>query len=72
MKSRPDPSRVPQTEGHPEPFPEVTTLPKGWDLSGLAADHATAMDEKTGIVGPFENAIRLKLDSSAVVEDGLA
>jgi len=66
MKSRPDPSSVPQTEGHPEAFPDVTTLPKGWDMSGLSANQTTPAETSV------EARISLRLDVTAAVEDGLA
>jgi hypothetical protein len=37
MKTRPNPKEIPQTEGHPEPFPKVNTIPSGWDLTDLLA-----------------------------------
>ncbi len=65
MKNRPDPSNVPQTEGHPEPFPEVTTLPKRWDLSELVAPQAVTF-------ASIQNAIPLELDPRAAFDDRLA
>ena len=65
MKNRPDPSNVPQTEGHPEPFPEVTTMPKGWDVSGLVMPQAVTFES-------IQNAIPLELDTRAAVDDRLA
>jgi hypothetical protein len=65
MKNRPDPCNVPQTEGHPEPFPEVTTMPKGWDLSELIAPQAVTFES-------IQNAMPLELDTRATGEDRLA
>jgi hypothetical protein len=65
MKNRPDPSNVPQTEAHPEPFPEVTTLPKGWDLSGIIAPQPETFES-------IQNAIPLELDTRDSVDDRLA
>jgi hypothetical protein len=65
MKNRSDPYNVPQIEGHPEPFPEVTTMPKGWDLSELVAPQAVTFES-------IQNAIPLELDSRAAAEDRLA
>jgi hypothetical protein len=44
MKSIPDPSKVPQVEGHPDSFPEVNTMPKGWDMSALVSSRPDRMD----------------------------
>jgi hypothetical protein len=65
MKSRRDPASTPQTEGHPDPFPEVSTMPKGWDLSELQSVQPTAVET-------LQNSIPLILDSRAPVEDYLA
>ena len=62
MKSQPDPKNYPQKEGHPEPFPKVTTMPSGWDLSELV--NSPTVSEETG-----QNALPLELDSQSVVED---
>ncbi|HVN53392.1 MAG TPA: hypothetical protein VMT46_03600 [Anaerolineaceae bacterium] len=35
MKPRPTHRDLPQTEGHPEGFPKVNTIPDGWDLSDV-------------------------------------
>jgi hypothetical protein len=64
MKSRRDPANVPQTEGHPEPFPEVSTLPKGWDLSELQPVQPSALEI-------LQSSIPLELDSRVSVEDYL-
>jgi hypothetical protein len=65
MKNRPDPSTTPQTEGHPEPFPEVTTMPKGWDLSEMIAPQTMTFES-------IQSAIPLELDRNSAVEDRLA
>jgi hypothetical protein len=65
MKSRRDPASTPQTEGHPDPFPEVSTMPKGWDLSEM---HTVP----PSVVEIYQNSIPLSLDSSAAIEDYLA
>jgi hypothetical protein len=64
MKSRRDPTSVPQTEGHPEPFPEVSTMPKGWDLSELQNAQPSAVETS-------QNSIPLTVDSQTSVEDYL-
>lgn len=46
MKNVPSSDPKPQCEGHPEGFPDVTTMPKGWDLSGLMTTHPSQ---------PFDN-----------------
>ena len=67
MKNRPDPESFPQTEGHPEAFPKVTTLPIGWDLSGSTSPQAASAES-------MQNAIPLKLDldTRAGVDNTLA
>jgi hypothetical protein len=65
MKPVTDPKRIPQTEGHPEPFPEVTTLPKGWDLSELQPSQAFASESKLP-------SVPIQLDTRAVVQDDLS
>ena len=67
MKNHPDPTSIPQTEGHPEAFPKVTTLPTGWDLSGSTVPQATSAEIP-------QNAIPLNLDvdARAAVGDSLA
>jgi hypothetical protein len=65
MKNRPDPSNTPQTEGHPEPFPDVTTMPKGWDLSELITPQSVTFES-------IQNAIPLELDTRSAAEDRLA
>ena len=56
MKSRRDPASTPQIEGHPEPFPEVSTMPKGWDLSELVAPQDMTFES-------IQNTILLELDT---------
>ena len=65
MKSRRDPASTPQTEGHPDPFPEVSTMPKGWDLSELQSVQPTTVEI-------YQNSIPLSFDSVESVEDYLA
>lgn len=65
MKTQADPTNIPQTEGHPEPFPEVTTMPKGWDLSELSVPQSQLMQ-------PAQQAITIRLDAGMVVEDNLS
>jgi hypothetical protein len=65
MKTYADPSKVPQTEGHPEPFPDVTTMPKGWDLSEILAPQASGM-------APANDSFEIRLDARMAVEDDLA
>ncbi len=56
MKHRPTHKDLPQTEGHPEPFPKVNTIPDGWDLSDLLMEaynpeelfNTDPLDEETG------------------------
>ncbi len=61
----PDPSSVPQTEGHPESFPDVKTMPKGWDLSEMVTPPAITFES-------LQDAIPLELPRRAGVEDRLA
>ena len=56
MKNRFDPSNIPQTEGHPDPFPEDTTMPKGWDLSELVAPQGVTFES-------IQNTIPLEVDT---------
>ena len=65
MKNKPDPFSTPQTEGHPEPFPEVTTMPKGWDTSELVAPQSMTF-------ASIQSAAPLELDLRAALEDRLA
>ena len=65
MKPRPDHTQVPQTEGHPEDFPEVTTMPKGWDTSELVAPQSANSDGEA-------TPIALSMDIRNTVEDSLA
>ncbi len=65
MKTYNDPSNVPQTEGHPEAFPDVTTMPKGWDLSEILAPQSSGM-------APVNDGIEIRLDARMTVEDDLA
>ena len=65
MKSRRDPASTPQIEGHPEPFPEVSTMPKVWDLSEMHCVPPSALET-------YQNSIPLSLDSPASIEDYLA
>jgi hypothetical protein len=65
MKKHPDPFSAPQNEGHPEPFPEDTTLPKGWDMSELVGP-------QTVTFASIQSALPLELDMRSAVEDRLA
>jgi hypothetical protein len=65
MKNHPDPMNTPQTEGHPEPFPEVTTMPKGWDLSEMVSPNPLTFES-------IQSALPLELDTRAAVDDRLA
>ncbi len=60
----PNPSNVPQTEGHPDPFPEVTTMPKGWDLSEMVTPPVEVVLQA--------QSIPLELDLRTAVDDRLA
>jgi hypothetical protein len=64
MRRHPNPKDYPQKEGHPEPFPEVTTMPKGWDLTGLVSRPSISLEG-------LQDAIALELDNPSVVQDTL-
>ena len=65
MKTHNDPSRIPQTEGHPEAFPDVTTMPKGWDLSEMATERSLPVEA-------IEEIINFDMDARMAFEDDMA
>ena len=65
MKNRPDHTQVPQTEALPEGFPDVTTMPKGWDTSELVAPQPSVTDGEA-------TPIALSMDMRKTVNQSLA
>ena len=65
MKTHADPHKIPQTEGHPEPFPKVTTMPDAWDLSELKDPQQSPRDT-------LPQTFPIRLDAGITVKDNLS